>query len=64
MPVTLPREVWPRWLGEEPANTDERCKPLLTPFPAERMCAYPISTRVNSVKNDEAGLLGAAQSAD
>jgi putative SOS response-associated peptidase YedK len=32
---------------------------LLTPFPAERMRAYPISSRVNSVKNDVPELIEA-----
>ena len=56
MPVILPREAWGRWLGEDPASADDLMA-LLRPFPAERMKAYPISTRVNSVKNDDAGLL-------
>ncbi|MGO8920248.1 MAG: SOS response-associated peptidase [Stellaceae bacterium] len=58
MPVILPREAWAKWLGEEPAHKDELLA-LLTPFPAERMRAYPISTRVNSVKNDAPDLLEA-----
>jgi putative SOS response-associated peptidase YedK len=27
------------------------------PFPAEEMRAYPVSSRVNNVKNDDAGLI-------
>jgi hypothetical protein len=34
------------------------------PFPAERMRAYSVSAKVNSVKNDEPSLIEAAQSAD
>jgi putative SOS response-associated peptidase YedK len=30
---------------------------LLKPLPAERMRAYPVGAKVNSVKNDEAGLI-------
>jgi putative SOS response-associated peptidase YedK len=56
MPVILPPEAWPRWLGEEPATRDELLE-LLQPYPADRMRAYPISTRVNSVRNDEPALL-------
>ncbi|MGO8918245.1 MAG: SOS response-associated peptidase [Stellaceae bacterium] len=56
MPVILPPEAWSRWLGEEPVEKAE-LQALLKPFPAERMRAYPVSTRVNSVKNDDAGLL-------
>jgi putative SOS response-associated peptidase YedK len=56
MPVMLPREAWARWLGEEPADKNALLA-LLKPFPAERMRVYPISTRVNSVKNDEPALI-------
>jgi putative SOS response-associated peptidase YedK len=56
MPVILPREAWPRWLGEEEAS-GEPLSALLTPFPPERMRLYPVSARVNSVKNDDAGLI-------
>lgn len=56
MPVILPRKTWGKWLGEEPTRKDD-LQLLLSPFPAERMRAYPISTRVNSVKNDDAGLI-------
>ena len=33
MPVILPPEAWPMWLGEETADTD-RLKALLNPYPA------------------------------
>ena len=56
MPVILPPEAWPKWLGEQSAHWDELLS-LLKPYPAERMRAYLISTRVNSVKNDDALLL-------
>jgi len=56
MPVILPREAWSAWLGEEPASGDD-LKALLKPYPAECMRAYPVSTRVNSVKNDDAELI-------
>jgi putative SOS response-associated peptidase YedK len=36
MPVILPPEAWPAWLGEEPADAD-RLKALLAPYPAEGM---------------------------
>ena len=41
-----------RWLGIEPDPRD-----LLRPFPAEAMRMWPISTRVNSPKNDDPDLL-------
>jgi putative SOS response-associated peptidase YedK len=62
-PVILPREAWSAWLGEEPTREDE-LRALLKPFPAERMRAYSVSAKVNSVKNDEPSLIEAAQSAD
>jgi putative SOS response-associated peptidase YedK len=40
----------------EPANASE-LQGLLKPFPAKRMRAYPISIKVNSVKNDEPSLI-------
>jgi putative SOS response-associated peptidase YedK len=33
---------------------------LLNPFPADRLRAYPVSTKVNSVKNDEPSLIDPA----
>lgn len=56
MPVILPPEAWPAWLGEEPAS-EGALEALLLPFPAPRMRVYPVSTRVNSVRNDDAGLI-------
>jgi putative SOS response-associated peptidase YedK len=47
MPVILRPEDYDRWLGLEPDPRD-----LLRPFPAEVMRIGPISTRVNSPKND------------
>jgi putative SOS response-associated peptidase YedK len=56
MPVILPREAWSAWLGEEPASADE-LQAVLKPYPAERMRVYSVSSRVNSVKNDDPGLI-------
>jgi putative SOS response-associated peptidase YedK len=56
MPVILSREASSAWLGEQPVSTDE-LQALLKSFPADRMRAYSISSRVNSVKNDDAGLI-------
>ena len=52
MPVILRTADYDRWLGVEPDPRD-----LLCPFPAELMTMWPISTRVNSPKNDDADLL-------
>jgi putative SOS response-associated peptidase YedK len=55
MPVILPEQAWAQWLGEAPASAGE-LRQLLRPYPAERMRVYPVSPRVNSVKNDDPSL--------
>jgi putative SOS response-associated peptidase YedK len=57
MPVILDRAHWPKWLGEEPAEPKDLLDILKVPFPAERMRTYPISKRVNSVRNDDERLI-------
>jgi putative SOS response-associated peptidase YedK len=52
MPLILPKSACERWLGQEPDPRD-----LLVPFPADHMAIWPVSTRVNSPDNDDAGLL-------
>jgi putative SOS response-associated peptidase YedK len=47
MPVVLKPEVWPVWLGEEPADVP-RLKSLLGPYPADEMICWPVSTRVGA----------------
>jgi len=54
MPVILSEEHHAKWLGEV-ENGD--LKELLTPFPAERMKMWPISSRVNSPENNDEALL-------
>lgn len=58
MPVILGREDYARWL-----RTDERdaeaLLPLLRPYPAAQMTAWPVSRRVNSPANDDAALIEA-----
>jgi putative SOS response-associated peptidase YedK len=56
MPVILPPEAWPLWLGEEEASPEELLA-LLQPYPAERMRVYRIGPAVGNVKNDEPALL-------
>jgi len=58
MLVVLPRHAWSRWLGDEQVHEDALLA-LLKPFPAERMRADPISTRVNAPRIDEPSLLEA-----
>ena len=52
MPVIVDPSDFGRWLtaAEPPAD-------LLPPYPATDMTAYPVSTAVNSPKNDRAGLV-------
>jgi putative SOS response-associated peptidase YedK len=56
MPVLLGREVWPEWLGEEPADSS-RLKALLSPYPSEEMICWPVSARVGNVKNNDPSLI-------
>ena len=56
MPVVLPAEAWPVWLGEKTADS-ERLKGLLTPYPAEGMTMWPVSQRVGNVKNNDPSLV-------
>jgi putative SOS response-associated peptidase YedK len=44
------------WL--DPASKSPAVLPLLRPFAAEELEAYPVSTAVNSPLHDEAGLIG------
>lgn len=51
MPVILPKEVEDLWL--DPSVGDHRrLLDILGPYPADEMDAYPVSSLVNSVKND------------
>ena len=51
MPVILPSEVWNRWL--DPGTGAEDLSFLLRPFEAgDRLMAHPVSTLVNSPRND------------
>ena len=53
MPVILPPEAYAQWI--DPAvRTPESLGGLIKPYPAEKMAAYPVSTLVNSPKNDRA----------
>lgn len=50
MPVILPRDAWSGWLNPELQNATI-LQELLTPYPADRMKAIPVSTYVNNVRN-------------
>jgi putative SOS response-associated peptidase YedK len=53
MPVILPTDAYAKWLDTMP-QTPENLNPLIKPYPAEEMAAYPVSTLVNNPKNDRA----------
>jgi putative SOS response-associated peptidase YedK len=56
MPVILPREAWPAWLGEAEADEAE-LRELLRPCPPEWLAVWPVSARVNKVTGNGPGLL-------
>jgi len=51
MPVILPRRAYEQWLDPDEQKPD-RLQPLLAPYPAEEMTAYPVSTTVNNPRNE------------
>jgi len=51
MPAILHPRDYARWLDPSP-QTPDQLKPLIKPFPAEMMNAYPVSTMVNAPAND------------
>ena len=53
MPAILRREDRDAWLN----GTAEQARAALTQYPADLMVAYEVSTRVNSVKNNDPGLV-------
>lgn len=50
MPVILEKEDYDMWL--DPGDNPQQALHLLRPYPAEKMAAYPVSTFVNSPRND------------
>jgi putative SOS response-associated peptidase YedK len=59
MPAILRPEDYDRWLSDEPDPRE-----LLKTFPAEPMMMWPVSTRVNTPKNDDPDLLTPVVEAD
>jgi putative SOS response-associated peptidase YedK len=51
MPVILPAAAVGLWL-DRAVTEPEKLEPLLISFAAEAMVATPVSTRVNSVRNE------------
>jgi putative SOS response-associated peptidase YedK len=52
MPVILPSESYDRWLDPQLVDTLP-LQPLLDSYPSEEMKTYPVSTLVNSPRNDD-----------
>lgn len=56
MPVMLPPSAWRDWLA--PDNHDlEALGKLFVPAPAQLITAHPVTTRVNSVRSKDSGLI-------
>jgi len=55
MPVVLSEDAVDQWLL--PKQDADALRPLLVPAPEELLVATPVSPRVNSVKNDDPGVL-------
>ena len=51
MPVILHSRDYAKWLDPSP-QTPESLQPLIKPFPADAMTAYPVSTLVNKATSD------------
>lgn len=51
MPVILAEKDWNLWL--DPSATEKELKALLRPAPDDLLEAIPVSTRINSVANDD-----------
>lgn len=56
MPVIVPREAYGEWLDRDNRDTATLSR-LLTPYPADAMRMYEISSAIGSVKNDTSDLL-------
>ncbi len=57
MPVLLPPQEWDDWLA--PNAEREYLRSLMVPYKADEMEAHPVSTRVNSARNDGPDLVEA-----
>ncbi len=56
MPVILKPELLELWLSSEPIDSGA-LQPLLIPYPADELVAYPVSTAVNNPRNDTRDLI-------
>lgn len=56
MPVILSPDYYDAWMNGKETNTSN-LKSLLVPYPSDRMKAYPISTLINSPRNNHSDLM-------
>jgi putative SOS response-associated peptidase YedK len=56
MPVILRPQDWKPWLDRD-MRDPQRLKELYAPYPADEMEMFPVSSLVNSTKNDSADLI-------
>ncbi len=56
MPVILPPEAWPLWLGEAPAEQAE-IQALIRPYPGDALAVWPVDNRVGRVAENDRDLL-------
>ena len=56
MPVILSPDEYGPWIDPE-LTEPEQLLPMLDQYPGEEMTAYPVSTLVNSVRNDSSELI-------
>jgi putative SOS response-associated peptidase YedK len=50
MPVILPQDQMSKWL--EPSTSARELQAMTSPYPTEEMAAYPVSSLVNSPRNN------------
>ncbi|TDI49823.1 MAG: SOS response-associated peptidase [Acidobacteria bacterium] len=55
MPVSLTSQVWNAWLDRD-LTDPEAARALLMPIDSDILMEHPVSTKVNSVRNDDAEL--------
>jgi len=60
MPAILPKKLESLWLNDT-VRDFHPLMDMLAPYPAEQMEAYPVSSLVNSVKNDSPALIEPVQ---
>ena len=55
MPVSLTSQVWNAWL-DRGLTDPEAARALLLPIDSDILMEHPVTTKVNSVRNDDAEL--------